>query len=434
MKSFLNQDVSNSFAAAGNKTNKGIAMPSVPALQHKAINLPAHVAQAPKQILQGDDDVAQLAAVAADKFPAAYFISYQPVYISEWRNKYFRQANAVFTKFSIVEIMAKLNALDPALMPAALRDALATIKTSYTDNVVNFETAHGTKDAVGQLAELTTFVTALDTFLDTHEDRYNAADKTEKERLAKVLVKITVDDDLEWHDDAQGKEGIEAYKAKLLAHILSDSRRIQMLRGKDSLLLHLRDDDPAEVTAAITTAIAEIRTDPRRLNTRIKPTADTEWEDWRKNDCVFAAIIYVMNNNVTKYTSVLGRNPRDLGDEDAERDDAGGIADQLGIGKGVVEDPVLFNIMKRLGWTYLPGKTWANWATARQYDGAATYIISYSVTADGSSNHTVVFRNGVVYDRQARRLGGRDNGVPVHTTLPMEVWQVDTAAAAEILE
>lgn len=378
----------------------------------------------------------QLAAI--NLFPKTHYRAFEPKY-KVWRDTYWNQ-KIVYGTHTMGEIMGLINNADATHVGA---DGTHKNKNNeFTGERTNLNLLMTTarnyeseeRESLNALDDLQDFVVALDTFLDKWEDSYDTAEKQEKGRLAEILVKVTTQGDLDihWFDQVQYSSRTEQYKETLKAKILADRRLIATLRGKDSFKLHLRDDDPKEVAGAIDRAVDKLRTD-HNLDARIKPTADTEWSAWRKNDCVFAAIIYVMNNDTAKYTNVLGQNPAILNAENAEKGESKGIANKLGIGYGVVEDPVIFNIMKRLGWSYTANETWNSWVVGNKYTGGSTYIISYSRSQTGDANHTVVFKDGDVYDRQGQRLGGAVDLEPNYKDQPMEIWEVDTVAAGIIL-
>lgn len=389
-------------------------------------------------VVNSNNEALQRAAI--EILPKQYYSVFEPKY-KVWRDQYLLARKTVWGKYTISEIMDKLEKTDDTHLGddgdhqqnnSSFGDELDDLK-DYRDAAIDYKDED--QESLQALGAMQTYIKALDTFLDKWEDTYGQAEIAEKDKLTEMLVKVTTNEDLEiyFFDDTNYDSKTDQYKDALKKKILGDKRLIATLRGKDSFKLHLRDDDPSEISAAIDRAVGKLR-DDYHLDNRIKPNGDKEWKDWRKLDCVFAAIIYVMNNDTAKFNTTLGDSPQNLGAEGSEHTAAKGIADKLGVGYNVVDDPVLFSLMKRLGWAYTANQTWNSWVGGNKYDGSATYVISYSRSKKGDSNHTVVFKNGTIYDRQGERLGGAVDLEPTYKDQPMEIWKVDTAAASKVLK
>jgi len=260
-----------------------------------------------------------LQMIAITRYPTQYRADFNPKY-QTWRDILWNVVKSVYKKYTITQIVEKINDTDPTHIGEEgihqrnnqnfvnertnLDELMNLAKNSYDGNAEESDQA---------LQPFTNFVNDLDRFLDKWEDTYSEEEKTVKSRQAEILVKVTTNSDLniKWFDQFNFSSTQEQYTETLIKHTLSDPRLIATLRGKDSFKLHLRDDDPQEVDLAIRKAVQKLRSGyGHDLNQRIKPTDDTEWNLWRKNDCVFAAIIYAMNNDTAKYTSVLGQNPQ----------------------------------------------------------------------------------------------------------------------------
>lgn len=197
-----------------------------------------------------------------------------------------------------------------------------------------------------------------------------------------------------------------------------DYRLMQAIKGTNSPYTSRFDDDDIEANRALITRLVNDKYGGGKFNSYSPNTAVGEvmaWDRWRRDDCVFAGILYAMTGS------------KKIGKGDAEGEQAAeqAIAAALGMATGIVEDPILVLAMRRLGWPYKTGLTWTTFKT--RADQSKNYIISYDTVDSGNASHVVAayYSDGwKVYDRQGIRLTGAGSTEPSRPNNPLNVWEV----------
>ena len=216
----------------------------------------------------------------------------------------------------------------------------------------------------------------------------------------------------------------EDYTRKLIAKVVGSPRYLQSIKGKSPYVENQQDDDARTNgfnATRIAARIASVRATHQQLFDDMVPGQPQAWQQWRGNDCVFAAILKV----------VLGAGAPT--DESADRTMATTLAGHLRVATGPVDDPVILRLMERLGWPHARWPTWAEFQT--RADQGKTYVISVDTTVSGTHSHVVVatYSDGwTIYDRQGIRLK-RAIAAPGFVNNPLDSWEVnETAAVGEV--
>lgn len=262
--------------------------------------------------------------------------------------------------------------------------------------------------------------------LKSHIEATYEAPLSEKEKVDKAahvdnLIKAIPPSALE------GVYTREAYKDALVGRVLASPRYMQSIKVKDPYVEHKVDDDasPTGYNAVLIKERIDVVRAGSDLNASLKPGTDTDWERWRGNDCLFAAILKVL---------LKGKAPTKESDDEAM---AGRLADELNVAHGVVDDPVILALMERLGWPYTRRTSWADFTTNAEQ--GSFHVLSLDMIVSGTASHVVVAGYNTakttwqIYDRQAIRLGRAPLTVAPHPANPLDSWRVvESDAAAEL--
>lgn len=286
------------------------------------------------------------------------------------------------------------------------------------DQWTAFNTALDAGNAATAKYRLGVAAASLKTYIEgSYEAALTAGELTEKDRQIDELVRAI-------SPAALGAGTRQAYKDALVAKVIASPRLLQSIKGKGPFAENVNDDDPRPngVNAGRIRARVDVVRAGGDLFNDLTPGTNQAWQEWRGNDCVFAAILKV----------VLG----DGAPTDEEQDEAMAttLAAHLNLATGPLDDPVIVYLMERLGWPYTGGKNWAQfqaWAAP-----ASTYVLSADTVAGGTSSHVVVATHDgaawTIYDRQGNRLG-RAIDAPPFPNNPLDVWEVrETDAVGEI--
>jgi hypothetical protein len=313
---------------------------------------------------------------------------------------------------------------DEAFWPKGrtLRQWINALKTGSTgEDVLEKWEIYLEKVAADNVNEAFRNLTLTVDRLKKHLDKTYLSDLTDKEldekkKMMRELIKAIPPGDF-------GVWNLDNYKRKLKEKVLASPRYMRAVKGKPPYVEHAKDDDasPTGFNAKLLDDMCdEIR--GTNLNNDEAPGEDTDWSQWRGNDCVFAGIAAVL----------LGKNARPS-DEKEDEAKAVIIAQKLNLKKGPVQDPVLLYVMEKLGWPYQSGLTWTTFQ--QNADKTRPHIISYDTIPSGIASHVVLttYNNSKnkweIYDRQGIRLG--NNQTPQYDDNSLDAWKVEKSEFAK---